>query len=168
MTQAQTIRVGSGRTRVLLIHGSGSAAKPFSRLGERLVAEVTDSYAVAVTLAGYGSEGSDPHLSRIEQHLNVLDPGQDEDALEDDREIIRRFAVDRDNERGVSQFIETWNQAPWQDLPETLRLNLVNMAPLIYREASAVSSDRTSLTDYRSLTQPILLLAGTDSLQRQQ
>ena len=73
MTQAQTIRMGCGRTRVLLIHGSGSAAKPFSRLGERLVAEVTDSHAVPVKLAGYGREASDPHLSRIEQHLYVLE-----------------------------------------------------------------------------------------------
>jgi pimeloyl-ACP methyl ester carboxylesterase len=206
----EVLRAGSGETQVLLIHGSGSAAKPILRLGELIVAEIPSAEAHAVGLAGYGSIASDPNLPIIEQHLEVLqrvvgtqrwhlvghsmggflalqlarrapqqfaslsliepvafgvlDPGEDRDALEADREIIRRFAAGREQGSGLSCFIEAWNQSSWESLPEVLQVHLLSMESLIYEEASAVSFDQTSRSDYAQLQQPMLLLAGTRSL----
>lgn len=206
----ETFCTGGGDRRVLLIHGSGSAAKPILRLGERVVAEVPDAEAHAVSLAGYGSVASDPRLARIDQHLDVLlqvigterwhvvghsmgaflalqlarqasrqieslslieptafgvlDSSADREAIEVDREVIRRFAAGREKGVGIPAFIEAWNQSPWDSLPETLRSRLLDMEALVYEEASAVSFDQTALSDYAGLTQPMLLLAGTASL----
>ena len=68
----ETFSTGGGDRRVLLIHGAGSAAKPILRLGERILTEIPDAEAHAVSLAGYGSVASDPRLPRIDQHLDVL------------------------------------------------------------------------------------------------
>ena len=208
--RVEVLRVGGGNVRVLLIHGSGSAAKPISRLGQIIVAQIPDCEAVAVSLAGYGSASGDQQLPLIDQHLQVLlqvlgteswhvvghsmggflalqlalkaprqiasltliepmafgvlDSRRDRDALEVDREIIRRFEAGREEGSGISCFIEAWGQSAWGNLPEGLRSHLVHMEPLIYEEACAVSADQTSLSDYAPLTQPTLLLAGTASL----
>lgn len=208
--QIEIVRAGGGDIRVLLIHGSGSAAKPIFRLGQCIVAELADAEAVAASLVGYGSVASDHNLPLIEQHLEVLqhilgaenwhlvghsmggylalqlarrapdqiaslsliepmtfgvlDPEKDRDALEVDREIIRSFAAGRDGGCGVSHFIEAWSQSSWDSLPAPLRSRLLNIEPVIFEEALALSSDQTSLSDYARLTSPVLLLAGTGSL----
>ena len=201
-------RAGGGATRMLLIHGSGSAAKPMLGLGRQLVERLPDSEVMAVGLAGYGSEPADPQLPVLEQHLGVLldgmgdrqwhlighsmggylalqlarqapsqvltlsliepmafgvlDPEEDREAIELDQRVMRQFTR-TDPAAGIAHFIEAWNQTRWDSLPEGLRRQLTRLAPLICEEANAVSSDRTTLSDYAGLTQPMLLLAGTES-----
>ncbi|MEM7004083.1 MAG: alpha/beta hydrolase [Pseudomonadota bacterium] len=66
------IRHGDGACRVLLIHGSGSAARTLSRLGEMLVAAAPECQTHTVSLAGYGSTAADSGANIIDQHLDVL------------------------------------------------------------------------------------------------
>ncbi len=65
------VSTGQGNTRVLLLHGSGSGARPLLRLGEHLVEAIPDSEAHAVSLAGYGSTAA-VALPIIDQHLAVI------------------------------------------------------------------------------------------------
>ncbi len=58
---------------VLLIHGSGSAARAILPLGERIARAVPGASVDAVKLAGgYGGLARDPSLPIIEQHLDVV------------------------------------------------------------------------------------------------
>lgn len=70
--ELQLFRTGSGAVRVLLIHGSGSGARPFLRLGEQIVAALPGSEAVSVGLAGYGSSPTEAALPVVEQHQAVI------------------------------------------------------------------------------------------------
>ena len=213
-TRLDVHRCGGGDTRILLIHGSGSAAKPFLGLAEALIARLsesaTDSEAVAVSLAGYGSTPADTHQPIVDQHLQVLreamdgscwhlvghsmggylalqlalrlpdqvsslsliepmafgvlDRQRDQDAIEADQRVISQFAANGvATAEGIRCFIEAWNQSSWESLPGGLRSHLTQLAPLIYEEAAAVSSDQTTLADYGELSQALLLLAGRNS-----
>lgn len=70
--------VGAGRHKVLVIHGSGSAAKPYLRLGLELCERIPDIEVTALSLAGYGSVASDTNTPILEQHLQVIDAATQE------------------------------------------------------------------------------------------
>lgn len=70
--EIDTHTVGDGDTQVLVIHGSGSAAKPFMRLGQLLCEQLEDVTVTAISLAGYGSHAANPRAPVLEQHLAVL------------------------------------------------------------------------------------------------
>ena len=71
-TRLDMVSAGAGDVRVLLLHGSASGARPLLRLGERLAEAVDDCRAVAVSLAGYGSDAGNPSLPIVAQHLEVI------------------------------------------------------------------------------------------------
>ena len=73
--------------------------------------------------------------------LDENDAG-DRDALAWDRDIViglRRAVAEDEPERGVSRFIEAWNDTPWARLPESVRGELVSGAPRLAREIDALS-----------------------------
>ena len=104
-TRLDVHRCGGGDTRILLIHGSGSAAKPFLGLAEALIARLsesaTDSEAVAVSLAGYGSTPADTHQPIVDQHLQVGVRAM---------EMLREMPDDRLHSRKLRSF----DEAPFQ------------------------------------------------------
>lgn len=103
-------------------------------------------------------------LSLIEpMAFGVLDPQLDASALAFDADVLEAFAVARQSGSGISHFIEAWNQTAWHALPDHVRRKLSEQEDQVFSEASAVSKDRTTLTAYRALPMPILLLAGSES-----
>ena len=70
--------VGEGQHKVLVIHGSGSAAKPYLRLGQLLCELVPEVEVTALSLAGYGSLAFDSDAPILEQHLQVIDAATQE------------------------------------------------------------------------------------------
>jgi len=95
--------------------------------------------------------------------LGVLQRVADADAIDADRSVVDAFAAGREDGSGIVHFIEAWNQSNWEDLPESLRARLSGMAPRIFEEARAVSTDRTGLDAYARLQSPVLVVCGRDS-----
>ena len=101
---------------------------------------------------------------------NVLDTSDETDnaALTWDREIVitlRDAVASGEHERGVSQFIEAWNDTPWHRLPEPIRKALIRSAPHLAREIYSLSyQDLHDLGDAQARSaRSITLLTGESS-----
>lgn len=217
IAKVDSYKFGHRTTQVLILHGSGSAAKPLGRLGQLIADSVADSEVTVLSLAGYGSEAADATTPILTQHLELiqhvmtawthvakqrpwhlvghsmggylalqtalalpgmvaslslveptalgtLDAQADDDAIEADRAVVRKFTAGREDGTGIGHFIQAWNQSPWSEMPDSVRKMLTDQAAQIYAEVIGVSYDTTPLEAYAKLTTSILLLGGEQTL----
>ena len=113
---------------------------------------------VALMLAATGAENV-ASLSLAEPvYFGVLDEVLDADAIDADAMSIEGLLATSDG--GVDSFIEYWNGTPWSQIPAPTRNMLLEMRDQLSAEAKAVSSNRTPIELYDSITCSVQILVG--------